>query len=124
MTDHDAADMPEPAQSRGKRTRRAEPISKRVAKNGTVSYEFRADLGAKPNGSRKRTSAPQQLAGASVFIRPSANDLNDGVAGSVGAAAAIARARATSNSKKQPNTASGSTSPTGPLASKPNPRAA
>ena len=54
MTDHDAADMPEPAQSRGKRTRRAEPISKRVAKNGTVSYEFRADLGAKPDGSRDR----------------------------------------------------------------------
>ncbi|MGB5111224.1 MAG: site-specific integrase [Mycobacterium sp.] len=37
-----------------KRSRRAEPISRRVAKNGTVSYEFRADLGAKPDGSRDR----------------------------------------------------------------------
>ena len=35
-----------------KRTRRAEPISKRT--NGTVSYEFRADFGTKPDGSRDR----------------------------------------------------------------------
>lgn len=32
--------------------RRAEPISKRTAKNGTVSYEFRADVGTRPDGSR------------------------------------------------------------------------
>jgi integrase len=37
-----------------KRTRRAEPISKRTARNGTVSYEFRADVGTKPDGSRDR----------------------------------------------------------------------
>ncbi len=37
-----------------KRTRRAEPITKRTAKNGSVSYEFRADLGTKPDGSRDR----------------------------------------------------------------------
>lgn len=37
-----------------KRTRRAEPITRRVAKNGTVSYEFRADVGTKPDGSRDR----------------------------------------------------------------------
>jgi integrase len=37
-----------------KRTRRAEPISRRVSKNGTVSYEFRADLGTKPDGTRDR----------------------------------------------------------------------
>lgn len=37
-----------------KRTRRAEPISRRVATNGTVSYEFRADVGTKPDGSRDR----------------------------------------------------------------------
>lgn len=36
------------------RTRRAEPISKRIAKNGAVSYEFRADVGVKPDGSRDR----------------------------------------------------------------------
>lgn len=36
------------------RTRRGEPITKRVAKNGTVTYEFRADLGVKPDGSRDR----------------------------------------------------------------------
>jgi integrase len=34
--------------------RRAEPITRRVAKNGTVSYEFRADIGTKPDGSRDR----------------------------------------------------------------------
>ncbi|WP_283614058.1 site-specific integrase [Mycolicibacterium poriferae] len=37
-----------------KRGRRAEPITKRTAKNGTVSYEFRADVGSKPNGARDR----------------------------------------------------------------------
>ena len=37
-----------------RRTRRAEPITKRTAKNGTVSYEFRADVGVKPDGSRDR----------------------------------------------------------------------
>ncbi|MGV9479456.1 tyrosine-type recombinase/integrase [Gordonia aichiensis] len=36
------------------RKRRAEPISKRVAANGAVSYEFRVDVGAKPDGSRDR----------------------------------------------------------------------
>lgn len=53
-TNSDANDTPEPTARTAKRTRRAEPISKRVAKNGTVSYEFRADLGAKPDGSRDR----------------------------------------------------------------------
>ncbi|NDK92305.1 site-specific integrase [Gordonia desulfuricans] len=37
-----------------KRTRRSEPITRRTAKNGTVSYEFRADVGVKPDGSRDR----------------------------------------------------------------------
>ena len=41
-------------QSAAKRTRRAEPITKRTARNGTVSYEFRADVGIKPDGSRDR----------------------------------------------------------------------
>lgn len=54
MTDDDFADIPGHEESKAKRTRRAEPISKRVAKNGSVSYEFRADLGAKPDGSRDR----------------------------------------------------------------------
>jgi site-specific recombinase XerD len=36
------------------RTRRAEPISRRVARNGTFSYEFRSDLGARPDGTRDR----------------------------------------------------------------------
>lgn len=36
------------------RKRRAEPISKRTAANGAVSYEFRVDVGAKPDGSRDR----------------------------------------------------------------------
>lgn len=54
MTDHDVPNMPEPERGNAKRSRRAEPISKRVAKNGTVSYEFRADLGVKPDGTRDR----------------------------------------------------------------------
>jgi len=38
----------------GKRNRRAEPITKRTARNGSVTYEFRADVGSKPDGSRDR----------------------------------------------------------------------
>lgn len=34
--------------------RRAEPITKRTAKNGTVTYEFRLDLGTRPDGGRDR----------------------------------------------------------------------
>lgn len=37
-----------------KRTRRAEPISKRTASNGATTYEFRADVGTKADGSRDR----------------------------------------------------------------------
>jgi site-specific recombinase XerD len=53
-TDHDTDDIPEPEQSKAKRTRRAEPITKRVARNGAFSYEFRAEVGIKPDGSRDR----------------------------------------------------------------------
>lgn len=34
--------------------RRAEPISKRTAKNGAVTYEFRVDVGLRPDGTRDR----------------------------------------------------------------------
>ena len=37
-----------------RRRRRSEPITKRLAQNGAVSYEFRADVGVKPDGSRDR----------------------------------------------------------------------
>lgn len=37
-----------------KRTRRAEPITKRTSSTGSVSYEFRADVGSKPDGTRDR----------------------------------------------------------------------
>ena len=37
-----------------RRSPRAEPITRRVAKNGIVSYEFRADVGFKPDGRRDR----------------------------------------------------------------------
>ncbi|SIJ61492.1 phage integrase family protein [Mycobacteroides abscessus subsp. bolletii] len=40
---------PQPA-----RTRRAEPITKHVAKNGAVSYRFRVDVDIRPDGSRER----------------------------------------------------------------------
>lgn len=46
---------PTPAdREKTKRTRRAEPITKRIARNGAVSWEFRADVGVKPDGSRDR----------------------------------------------------------------------
>lgn len=37
-----------------KRTRRAEPITKHTAKNGTTSYWFVVDTGTRPDGSRDR----------------------------------------------------------------------
>lgn len=45
---------PQPSAQSAKRTRRAEPITKRTARNGAVTYEFRADVGTKPDGSRDR----------------------------------------------------------------------
>jgi integrase len=51
----DTADKPMPDdREKTKRTRRAEPITKRVAKNGAISYEFRVDMGDKPDGTRDR----------------------------------------------------------------------
>lgn len=35
-------------------SRRSEPINKRVSKNGTVTYEFRAEVGLKSDGTRDR----------------------------------------------------------------------
>jgi site-specific recombinase XerD len=47
--------LPDELQPRStKRTRRAEPITKRTSSGGSVSYEFRADLGSKPDGTRDR----------------------------------------------------------------------
>lgn len=40
--------------SQSKRTRRAEPITRRNAKNGAVSYTFQVDIGIRPDGSRDR----------------------------------------------------------------------
>ena len=39
---------------RSKRTRRALPITKRIARSGKVSYTFQIDAGTKPDGSRDR----------------------------------------------------------------------
>lgn len=36
------------------RARRAEPITRRTSKSGSVTYEFRADVGSKPDGTRDR----------------------------------------------------------------------
>lgn len=41
-------------QPKHRRSRRAEPISKRVAKNGTTTYEFRIDTGRRADGTRDR----------------------------------------------------------------------
>ena len=48
------ADLDLATAEEAKRGRRAEPIMKRTAKNGTVSYEFRANVGSKPNGPETR----------------------------------------------------------------------
>ncbi len=37
-----------------KRTRRGLPITKRIARNGKVSYTFQVDTGTRPDGSRDR----------------------------------------------------------------------
>lgn len=37
-----------------KKTRRAEPIDKRTAKNGSTSFAFQVDVGGKPDGTRDR----------------------------------------------------------------------
>jgi hypothetical protein len=78
MSTETAADAQpaEPEQTR--RTRRAEPITKRTAKNGAVSYEFRADVGTKPDGSRDRrrftyrtlAEARRYTAGSAARSRP------------------------------------------------------
>jgi hypothetical protein len=41
-------------ETKSKRTRRAEPITRRNAKNGAVTYTFQVDIGARPDGSRER----------------------------------------------------------------------
>lgn len=55
MSDVDDPEVGEAASNGSKRSRRrAEPITRRVARNGTVSYEFRAEVGLKPDGRRDR----------------------------------------------------------------------
>jgi hypothetical protein len=41
-------------EAKSRRTRRAGPITRRTAKNGSITYEFRADVGSKPDGTRDR----------------------------------------------------------------------
>jgi hypothetical protein len=48
------ADHAEGQRQTKRRSRRAEPITKRTAKSGAISYEFRADVGIKPDGTRDR----------------------------------------------------------------------
>jgi hypothetical protein len=51
----EAAVDPTPAdREKTKRTRRALPITKRIARNGRVSYTFQLDAGTRPDGSRDR----------------------------------------------------------------------
>ena len=51
----EAAANPTPAdREKANRTRRALPITKRIARNGKVSYTFQLDAGTKPDGSRDR----------------------------------------------------------------------
>ena len=52
---------PSPGQPKPRRSRPAEPISKRVAKNGTTTYEFRIDAGCPP-------TAPATAAGTTSTL--------------------------------------------------------
>ena len=54
MRTENAADPTPADREETKRTRRALPITKRVARNGKISYTFQIDAGAKPDGSRYR----------------------------------------------------------------------
>jgi integrase len=47
-------DLSAAADETSKRSRRALPITKRIARNGKVSYTFQIDAGTKPDGSRDR----------------------------------------------------------------------
>jgi hypothetical protein len=49
-----AADPTTADRENSKRTRRALPITKRIARNGKVSYTFQIDACTKPDGSRDR----------------------------------------------------------------------
>jgi hypothetical protein len=68
MRTENAADPTLADREETKRTRRALPITKRVARNGKVSYTFQIDAGAKPDGSRDRGATPTQR-----WPRPSVN---------------------------------------------------
>ncbi|UGT63950.1 tyrosine-type recombinase/integrase [Nocardia asteroides] len=46
--------MTTPGAARTPKSRRAEPIDTRTARNGTVTYTFQLDIGTKPDGSRIR----------------------------------------------------------------------
>jgi len=54
MSTEAAADPTHADREKTKRTRRALPITKRIARNGKVSYTFQLDAGTKPDGSRDR----------------------------------------------------------------------
>jgi hypothetical protein len=47
-------------ETKSKRTRRAEPITRRNAKNGAITYTFQVDIGARPDGSRERQRLPSR----------------------------------------------------------------
>ena len=54
MSSSAAADPTPADRDKTKRTHRALPVTKRVARNGKVSYTFQIDAGTKPDGSRDR----------------------------------------------------------------------
>ena len=54
MSTEAAADPTPHDRETTKRTRRALPITKRVARSGKVSYTFQIDAGTRPDGSRDR----------------------------------------------------------------------
>ena len=54
MSTEAAGDPTTADREKSKRTRRALPITKRIARNGKVSYTFQIEAGTKPDGSRDR----------------------------------------------------------------------
>lgn len=68
-----------PVSSSSNRTRRAEPISRRVAKNGRVTYTFQVDTGQRPDGRRIRQRFTYStLAEARREFRRVTAEVNDG----------------------------------------------
>jgi hypothetical protein len=81
MSAETAADPTTADREKSKRTRRALPITKRIARNGKVSYTLQIEAGTKPDGSRDRRRYPTQPWPRPNVNTPVYNDRGGGRAG-------------------------------------------